>query len=108
MMNTEKVREVLRLWLTLLAFPNVLGVLKVLVGDPLDKTIEITNKVLGADASPTIEPVVVPPGEMGMNAAGSIFIGDKFLWWSTERLTVAQEAAMRRALEIVNAETPKQ
>ena len=49
-MDTEKVREVLRLWLTLLAFPNVLGVLKVLVGDPLDKTIELTNEVLGADA----------------------------------------------------------
>ena len=49
-MDTEKVREVLRLWKTVLAFPKVYGVLKVLVGDPLDKTIEITNEVLGADA----------------------------------------------------------
>ena len=49
-MSTEKLKEVLRLWLSLLAFPKVYDVVKVLVGDPLDKTIEITNEVLGADA----------------------------------------------------------
>ena len=103
-MSTEKTKEVLRLWKTVLAFPKVYGVLKVLVGDPLDKTIEITNEVLESDVS-TVEPAAASPGKLAMNAAGSIFIDDEMLWWPTERLTVAQEAAMRRALEIVNEES---
>ena len=103
-MNTEKVREVLRLWLTLLAFPKVYDVVKVLVGDPLDKAIEITNEVLGADVSPATEPVAVSPGEMAMNAAGSIFVDGHLIWWPQDKLTQGQAEAMRQALEIVNKE----
>ena len=100
-MSTKKLKEVLRLWLTLMNFPKVYAVLKALVGDPLDKTIEITDEVLGADVS-TVDPVVVSPGKMAMNAAGSIFVNDELLWWPQDRLTQSQAAAMARALDIVN------
>jgi len=100
----NKKTEVLKLWLTLMSFPKAYAVLKVLVGDPLDKTIEITQETLGeTDSEPANEPPV-SPGTIGMNGAGSIFMDDQMLWWSADRLTQGQAAAMRRALEIVNKE----
>lgn len=97
-----KQAEVLKLWLTLMEFPKAYAVLRVLVGGPLDQVIAATNEALQADPEP-VQETPPAPGVMAMNGAGSIFIDDKYLWWSTERVTQAQYAQMQKALDVVNS-----